>query len=182
MNYTESDTDESEISESEISENNNSRFKIVLCELYNELIHGKSNTLTLYNHYLVIYSFKNINNNINELASFYMQEYNNRINSIIPHKIFRNYVNIILNSNYIKPEIAECFYLCGNEYIAIIKTIWIRLIQRTWKKIYKEKKKIIQKRFNIESLNYKQIYGCWPDNCKNMPKINGMLSYLKNLN
>lgn len=177
MNY--SDTD-STIDDNE----NNNRFKIILCELYNELIHGKSeyDDSELTKHYLVISAFKNMNDNINETASFYMQEYSNRINIITPHNIFRNYSNIILNPNYIKPEIAETFYLNGNECVAIIKTFWIRLIQRTWKKIYKEKMKIIQKRSNIESLNYKQIYGCWPDNCKKMPNLNGMLSYLENLN
>ena len=180
MNYINYINNNSDTSDSDIDDDNDNRFKIILCELYNELIHGKSNTLTLYNHYLVISSFKNINDNIFQTSAYYMQEYNNRCNNITPHKIFRNYSNIILNPNYIKPEIGEIFYLSGNECVTVIKTIWIRLIQRTWKKIYKQKMKIIKKRCNIASLFYKQIYGCWPDNCKNMPKLNGMLFYLQN--
>ena len=49
------------------------------------------------------------------------------------HPFIRNYKNIISNTNYIKPEIAEIFYLSGDECISILKTFWIRIFVRNCK-------------------------------------------------
>ena len=52
------------------------------------------------------------------------------------HPIIRNY-NYMLQSNYWHhPHIAKCIVLQGGEKVAILKTHWIRLIQRTWKRVY----------------------------------------------
>jgi hypothetical protein len=77
-----------------------------------------------------------------------------------------------------KLEIAECIYLPSDYCISILKTIWLKLIQRVWKKIYKEKKLIISLRRNINSLKHREIYGKWPNNCLIYPTLKGMLSNL----
>jgi len=33
-------------------------------------------------------------------------------------------------------QLVDYFYLPGNEMVGIIKTFWLKLIQRKWKKIY----------------------------------------------
>jgi hypothetical protein len=96
----------------------------------------------------------------------------------VRHKTIRNYHNIIRNPQFIQPHIAECFYLETNECVCVIKTFWLRLIQRTWKKIMQNKKDVLKKRKTISSLRYREIYGKWPPGLNSMPSIYGMLEYL----
>jgi len=44
----------------------------------------------------------------------------------------------------------------------IIKTCWIRIVQRIWKKIVKIRKEIIEERKTIAALKYREIHGYWP--------------------
>jgi len=125
------------------------QYNIILCEIYNEDLHGQSNEAK-YN-YLVHYRFKKFDINlINELSE--------------------------LGENEFKPEIAQCIYLESQHCVAILKTFWIKLIQRTWKNIFKKRKEVIVKRCQPTSLNYKQINGKWPKNCLSYPGLRGMLS------
>jgi len=154
------------------------KYNIILCELFNELIHGKSNTVVV-NHHLNICSLKDLDIPvINEICNMYNNEYAQRMHRITPHKLIKNYTNIIMTPNYIKPEIGENIKLESGHCVSIIKTIWIKIIQRVWKKIYKMKKDIIQKRRTITAINYRKIEGIWPDNCRYLPTLKGMLNQL----
>jgi hypothetical protein len=102
---------------------------------------------------------------------------------IIRFKLFNltlinKFKNIIAYNNA-TIQISECIYLDTQECVAIIKTIWLKLIQRTWKKIYKIRKNIICIRKDPSSIFYRETNGKWPCNCFNMPCLNGMLSHLK---
>ena len=68
-------------------------------------------------------------------------------------------------------------YLPGHEAVAYIKTFWLRLIQRRWKKLFKQRKNIIQKRCNINSLNYRQMHGKWPNGLNNLPNIREIINF-----
>jgi len=158
-------------------------FNIILCELYNEHIHGPPNNVDMNTNYLVLHRYKNFNSSvINADSRYYNKEYREIINTLIesgkPHPIIKNYFNIIVRPNYIKPEIAKCIYLETEECICVLKTIWLRLIQRTWKKIYNTKNDVIKKRCLIISLIYRENTGRWPSNCIKMPTLKGMLYYL----
>ena len=130
-------------------EESKSRFNIVLCEPYNY-------------HYL-------INCRLKKLDIYY-------INSII--NMHSNYnINNRIQMPRLKIEIAECIELETNERIAIIKTFWIKLIQRTWKNVLKQRNIIIKKRCNLNSLIYKEINGKWPKECNYYPGLKGMLHF-----
>jgi hypothetical protein len=162
----------------EADEVSTTKNNIILCELFNELIHGKSNTVVV-KHYLNICSLKKLDIQvINEMCNMYNNEYIQRMHIITPHKFIKNYANIIMRPNYIKPEIGQNIHLESGHCVSIIKTIWIKLIQRTWKKIYKMKKDVIQKRCTITAINYRKIKGTWPDNCSYLPTLKGMLNQL----
>ena len=153
------------------------KYYISISELYNKRIHGNVNSDVLY-HYLVYYRFKildmnSINNVSNNINNGYLELDNQT------HDIFRNYNQIITRENYIKPEITECIYLNTGHCIAILKTFWLRLIQRKWKNIIKERKNIIKKRCNPNSLTHREITGKWPEDCLRFPQLKGMLSGLK---
>jgi hypothetical protein len=159
----------------EPEEKGTTRFNISLCELYNEKIHGIIASNVLY-HYLVYERYKKFDiGYIKCTIDFLQQNY-----SYLPnkhHNIFRNYKEIIYNENYIQPEITECIYLDTGHFIAIKKTFWLRLIQRTWKNIFKMRKEINLKLSNPTTLRNRELAGkiSYP-----YPSLKGMLCYLKN--
>ena len=142
--YTDSDNDSDYDEENEYifyepEEESLTRYNISICELYNKYIHGNANTEVLY-HYLVHSRYKKLDMEIiGDICNHINTKYQYLDNQ--GHNIFRNYREIITNQNYVKPEITECIYLDTEHCIAIIKTFWIKIIQRTWKNILKRENK-----------------------------------------
>ncbi len=65
-------------------EESNTRFNIVLCELYCKL-HGKGNGGKMFYYYLNISSFKKLEINvINEICNNYNTYYNDLVNNLLP--------------------------------------------------------------------------------------------------
>ena len=95
------------------------------------------------------------------------------------HPAIRNYQNIISNPNYIRAEIGEYIILPTQEAITILKTFWIRIIQKKWKKVFKQQQQIIQERCKLQNLNIRRITGYWPEYCNILPGLKGMLRQLK---
>lgn len=136
----------------ETEEVSSTKFNVVVCERYNSIFHGISSEEMNY-HYLVHMRLKNINFN--------------HIRHMLNHNLTRT-----------KFEIAECIYLQSQHCVCILKTFWLKLIQRKWKNILRDRKKIITKRYNPNSLKYREINGKWPINCIYYPLLKGMLSNL----
>ena len=65
-------------------------------------------------------------------------------------------------------------------YNVIIKTYWLRLIQRHWRKIYKQRFSIITQRIKPINQQYKSIHGNYPSQISNLPSLSGMLSMYQN--
>jgi hypothetical protein len=174
--FSDSDDEDENILIYNPDEPNVTKYCIALCELHNKIIHGNTNSIAKYN-YIVNTRFKQFSIKlINDYANFINNKYLQLSN--LDHDIFKNYRNILQNNNYIKPEIIEYFYI--DDYcIAILKTIWIRLIQRRWKNIIIKKKEILIKRKRFSSLLYREINGNWPQDCLNYPTLKGMLYNLK---
>jgi hypothetical protein len=164
-----------------------SRFNLVLCEIFNRNIHGapSSQIQAIDGHYLLISKFDGTtgmllenedddddddDEDVYDYADFYNDEYYNDT-EFAPHIIIRNYQNIVSKPDYIKPEIAECIVLDTDHHVVIIKTIWIKIIQRKWKKIYAERMTIIRRRSQINSLYMREVTGKWPQNCAHLPSI-----------
>lgn len=108
---------------------------------------------------------------------FLREKYSNPIVQQIfaNHPTIRNYHNIISKTNYIKPEIGQYIILPTQEAVAILKTFWLKIIQRKWKNIFAQRQQIIRQRKHPLSLHYRQIHGKWPDTCNYLPSLNGML-------
>jgi len=62
------------------------------------------------------------------------------------------------------------------------KTHWLRLVQRHWKKIYKQRKETIQQRILPENLFYNEVHGNYPISVSYLPSLYGMLSHYNNTN
>jgi len=139
----------------EPEEMSKTRFNIVVCQRYNKRRHGIA-TPEVLSHFLVMIRLKYID----------------------PSCTFIHNMNQCINTPTLKYrlEIAECIYLEPlGHCVGIIKTFWIKIIQRTWKKIMKKREEIMNIRRNITSLRYREVNGIWPSNCNNMPGLNGML-------
>ena len=161
----------------EPEEHSLTKYTISLCELYNKRLHGDDNSDVLY-HYLLHSRCKNLDMDyINDITHDMNNKYHCLDNQT--HDIFRNYRQIITRENYIKLEIVEGVYLNTGHCIAILKTFWLRIMQRKWKNIMKERENIIKKRRHQTSLRHREITGKWPNDCLEFPQLKGMLSQLK---
>jgi len=58
-------------------------------------------------------------------------------NPLINHSLIRNYRKIV--KQWLRFEIAQCIVLSGGEYVAILKTFWIKIIIRAFKNAFKRK-------------------------------------------
>ena len=114
--------------------------------------------------------------NTSFFLKIYKSKYNQLNNMLKNHSIIRNYKQIVAQQNYIQLHIAKVIYLSGSECVAILKTFWIKIIQRTWKKIYKKRCTVIALRKSPVSLFYRERHGKWPDNCLYLPSLQGLLS------
>lgn len=130
------------------------------------------------NHFIVIQRYKQFHKRfialdiVSYLYHFYLYGYDYRSSYLT----FLKYFSIIKQPDYIKPEIAECIYLPSGECIAIKKTFWLSIIQRTWKNIYKKRIEILNKRTTPEELYYWQTHGKWS---YSLPSLSGMLIRLR---
>jgi hypothetical protein len=61
-------------------------------------------------------------------------------------------------------------------YNVLLKTHWIRLIQRHWKRVYKEKKEILTKRRSIQSIKSFELKGKYEIGLRILPTLKGMLT------
>ena len=121
----------------------------------------------------------NINNEIMFLKEMYSNPINFNSQYFETHPKIRNYHSIVLAPNYIKAEIGEYIILPTQEAIAILKTFWLRIIQRKWKKVFQERKNIVKQRCHLSNLLIREIHGIWPDSCLSLPSLRGMLYQLK---
>ena len=171
------------------------KFNLALCELHCAKLHGGKES----GHYLIIEKIKDTSfvtyfddtnsdeleeeeeeNNIYmmyDLIEFYTDNYKNVCLEHIknPHRIIRNYLHIIASETYIKPEIVQRVKLVTGESVAILKTFWLKIIQRTWKKVFALRNKMMEMRKNLHHLRYRTIHGYWSFDCRNIPTVVGML-------
>lgn len=169
-----------------LSNNYTNKNILLIPEIYNKYFHGKTmdSDPNIDGQFLVLQTF-NIQpeNSIfeffkytNDLCKFYKKYYKKNLCEIhLPHIVLRNYHNIIKHPSYLNLQIGQIYYLKGDECVCIIKTIWLKVVQRAWKKIFKIRTEIKQLRCRPDSIMYRQICGKWPQNCNYLPSIRGML-------
>ena len=58
----------------------------------------------------------------------------------------------------------------------ILKTHWLRLVQRHWKKTFQLRKQAINKRMSLYVQFHFMLHGCYPEGYKNIPTLHGMLN------
>jgi len=114
--------------------------KLVLCEIFNSKKYGidENSDESIDNHYIVIYSYK-----YKGIKTFSVIKKDIKFikkDEIIMYEPFHPYIRNYnhINKNILNIQIAEKIILKGGECVAILKTFWIRIIQRTWKKVFRK--------------------------------------------
>ena len=135
--------------------------QLAICELTHPDIHGTS--LNWSGHFLVAWLIS--------LPEFKTGEYTSLLDLIDynhfdeddgypAHPMIRNYWEQVLAKRYHDLQIIKSEYLNTGEYIAILKTCWLRIFQRRWKNILRDRKKAREKAAKF--LYYREKHGAWP--------------------
>ena len=153
------------------------KYKLAVCEIHNPFIHGTDYTSdpNSSNHFLIetLYDSEDF---FDEIGFIDMQSHLNFL-KICQHRVhsnhptIRNYSKIIRDNKYMKCEIVEEDRLGGEESVGYIKTFWLKIVQRKWKKVFAERKKVLKKRKSLRALHYREIHGKWPKDCQTYPKF-----------
>ena len=163
--------------------------ELVICEIFNPLIHGDYNKML--GKYIVYanvfdllkertYNYKSLNIQNLKIIKKHTKTLRKRLiffcenSKETPKQVIRNYNNIIRCKNQFKPEI--CKRIIIDEYqTVIIKTFWIKWIQRVWKKRMIQRQEAIKNASCPNNLRYREINGRFPKSCY-VPGLRGMLS------
>lgn len=153
------------------------KYKLAACVIHNPLIHGSDYTSdpNISNHFLIDTLFDS-EDFFDEFGFIGIQSYLNFLKMCIQrehrvHPTIQNYSQIIYDNKYIKCEIVEEDRLEGEESVGYIKTFWLKIVQRKWKKVFSERKEILKKRGSLRALHYRENHGKWPKDCQTYPKF-----------
>uniref|UniRef100_A0A6C0KIG1 Uncharacterized protein n=1 Tax=viral metagenome TaxID=1070528 RepID=A0A6C0KIG1_9ZZZZ len=151
--------------------------ELAICELYHPYIHGyDNNNNNIYGHYLINETYSSeefYNNEQDELLDIIKEGYETRFpnvkinNSELSHPFINNYWSIVKKDNHVL-DIVQKIEKDTGETLAIKKTFWLKIFQRRWRNILKERQHIINMRKCPKAITYRQIYGDWPEYCRIM--------------
>lgn len=142
-------------------------YQLAICELYHPYFHGDIVDETevvknyIYNSYLCAYTIED-----DEMYDEDLYPTDNsgpwglrqeRIWPEVAHPTIRNYRNIVRQYQL---DIVQPIYLSTGHMMCIPKTFWLKIIQRKYKKYYKELQKRIQRAKNPKVLLRRQVTGC----------------------
>lgn len=149
---------------------NHSKYVLGFCDLYHPVLHGAINideedvlSRFLYitdidlqsSEQMVVQRIWNLQRCINDNGGV----------DTLNHPIIRNYHRYAFHNYNVEPQIIEIFDGPHDYTTAIIKTHFLRLLQRKWKKIYAERKRVIALRKHPKSIQFLRLHGRWPANC-----------------
>lgn len=139
---------------------------IGICELYNPFIHGGYNSNLKYK-YIVTWEI--------DLDEFYNNEFQQLLNNMhVAYSTFysyqenddySNYRKIIRNNKYFTINVIDEEELETMELVGTLKTCYISIFQRKWRKIFNERNKIKKLRMNPKNIMYRKQFGKWPIHC-----------------
>ena len=75
-----------------------------------------------------------------------------------------------------KIHIMKLCILEDETYSVVLKTHWLRLVQRHWKKVFKERKLKMAARTFLKNQIFREIHGKYPSGLNVIPSILGMMN------
>ena len=171
-----------------------SNLRLAITELYWPKIHGELNDDEKYIHYhylitemfsirLMKRCFYN-SDSTNKVIDYYKEQYKKYINlqngiwpinSTHPNKYLSNFECIVADDNYMQFHIIQPKRTDTGHAVCVIKTHYIRWIQRAWRRLCSQRKKVMNQRSNMGNIIYYRTHGMWPDHCNTLPEMHGMI-------
>lgn len=142
------------------SEKENGKYYIGLCHLYSRRQPGSTTKVT---QWLLSTSVS--------ANSFFRHSYDNINNYLYYYGLVRIPQHEI--------QIMQVDRLPDETCTVIIKSHWLRLVQRHWKKTYCKRRNMIRHRMSPQMQKYSQIHGKYPVCISRLPSLKGMLSMYK---
>lgn len=109
------------------------------------------------------------------------------LNTVLPRTFYKYELNDILmylsdySCSFVNNPKMHIMQLNINQdgvYTVVLKTYWLRIIQRKWKNIMKRRKEILKEMRSLKNLKYREIDGSLPNLKGSYPILSGMLSDL----
>jgi len=140
--------------------------QLALCEIYHPYFHGNNNEDSnlacsfICMHILAPNEF--YNSDYKHMVALWQERRdeiiaNSEINRL-KHSYIRNYQKIIHNHIYTVPQLVSIFESNTGHSLCIIHTIWLKIIQRKWKKYYQQRLAYCK---HPSSLHRRSILGHW---------------------
>jgi hypothetical protein len=149
-------------------------YQLALCDLFHPLKYGYTSTSsTEIMGQFFVYAILESEEFFDEREM--IESYENRLWDLqcnfgeLSHPFIRNYSHYILSKKYNNTEIVEIQELAGGEFVAILKTLWISIIQRRWKYIMQKRQQVLQMRKMPTAILYRETHGQWPSYCSRWP-------------
>jgi len=118
--------------------------QLAICEIYNRHIHGatsdSSANIDMYWLASDVFSADEFFNDVHLTVIYLLKGFYNRIPlHKKQHRHIRNYEHIIRSSAYFQLNIVQVIELSGGEHISIIKTCYLKMFQRKYRAILKNR-------------------------------------------
>ena len=137
------------------------KFQLAICERFQINIHGadEKSTSNITEHFII--------NTTIELDEFYDNSYKEE--EVRIQRYWRR-SPLLYNQKFIRLEIIQADQLKpGGEHVGYLKTFWLRIVQRCWKKVFKARKELLIKRSSTKALQERQRTGKWPLGMRDYP-------------
>jgi hypothetical protein len=143
------------------SEKENGKYYIGLCHLYSSMYSNPyTHSYAPVKHWLLSTSVS--------ANSFFRHSYDNINNYLYYYGLVRIPQHEV--------QIMQVDRLADETCTVTIKTHWLRLVQRHWKKTYCKRRNMLRHRMSPQMQKYTQIHGKYPDCISRLPSLRGMLS------
>ena len=143
------------------SEKENGKYYIGLCHLHSSMyLNPSTHSYAHVTHWLLSTSIS--------ANSFFRHSYDN-INNYL-------YYYGLLRIPQHEVQIMQVHRLADEMCTVSIKTHWLRLVQRHWKKTYCKRRNMVRHRMSPQMQFYSQMHGKYPDCISRLPSLRGMLS------
>lgn len=142
-----------------------SKYCLAFVELYNQRLHSMWDVKELHYKYLtsIVIDLEDFySGEYKNIQSSFMDHYYQHLDPRTTHREIENYNRIVKNHKYYELNIVEIHYDGDFQipyHTAVLKTHYLRLLQRRWKRIYKERKEKIRHLKKPSNLIRRSQYG-----------------------
>jgi hypothetical protein len=145
------DSDDEDSDEDSVEETPLTHTNLIVCELYYGAMHGsKENDGTFLTYSVYPGDQCGIKRALKDARM--IRRENRDYHCALDHSTIRNYSVLLKSGAFVAPQIAKCMYLPSGELVAVLKTCYLKIFQRIWKRYYKQKMEELETRKSIHAI------------------------------